>query len=252
LQDLNEAFLFSPRNGYQNYNIAVNKSGKTIYTYMGVLRPRLGNANYCSAGQLSPLLNDPEYRTVGIGTRIFLGGGIGYVAGPGTQHNPTVPRRENGVPKAGAGTLAVTGDLKQMSARFLRGASFQGYGTTLMVGLGVAIPVLDEDLAQRTAVTDAEITAPIVDYSESYPHCVPGNLGEASYAALKSGKITVNSQEISTVPLSSYPMAVEIAGLLKKWVKAGKFLLTAPVEPIPGPDSGRTFKMLTERPVQAE
>ena len=73
---------------YQNYNVAVNLSDKTIYTYMGVLKPRMGSAGYSSAGQLSPLLKDPYYKTIGIGTRIFLGGGIGYVAWPGTQFNP--------------------------------------------------------------------------------------------------------------------------------------------------------------------
>jgi len=53
-----------------------------------MLKPNLGNITYCSAGQLSPLLNDPYYKTIGIGTKIFLGGGIGYVAWQGTQFNP--------------------------------------------------------------------------------------------------------------------------------------------------------------------
>ena len=92
LKDLPECYLFNPRNAYQNYNCAVNLSEKTIYTYMGVLRPQAGNANYCSAGQLSPLLNDPLYKTIGIGTRIFLGGGQGFVVWRGTQHNPNVKR----------------------------------------------------------------------------------------------------------------------------------------------------------------
>ena len=74
LKDMNEAVLFNPRNCYQNYNVAVNLSDKVIYTYMGTLRPRLANANYSCAGQLSPLMNDPCYKTIGIGTRIFLGG----------------------------------------------------------------------------------------------------------------------------------------------------------------------------------
>ncbi|MBL7081887.1 MAG: homocysteine biosynthesis protein, partial [Candidatus Omnitrophica bacterium] len=77
IKDLNEAVLFNPRNVYQNYNVAVNLSDKIIYTYMGTLKSKLGSANYCSAGQLSPLLNDPYYKTIGIGTRIFLGGGTG-------------------------------------------------------------------------------------------------------------------------------------------------------------------------------
>jgi len=103
IKDLNEAVLFNPRNAYQNYNVAVNLSDKTIYTYMGTLKSRLGNANYCSAGQLSPLLNDPYYKTLGIGTKIFLGGGIGFVAWQGTQHAPNVLRSENGVPRRTAG-----------------------------------------------------------------------------------------------------------------------------------------------------
>src|SRR3972149_1658853 len=49
LKTVQEAFLFNPRNAYQNYNCAVNLSDKTIYTYMGALRPHAGNANYCSA-----------------------------------------------------------------------------------------------------------------------------------------------------------------------------------------------------------
>ena len=136
LEDLNEAVLFNMRNAYQNYNVAVNLSDRVLYTYMGVLQPKMRNATYSTSGQLSPLLNDPLYRTIGMGTRIFLGGGIGYVVGSGTQHNPGVVRNDRGVPRTGAGTLAVTGDLKGMNARWLRGASFTGYGTTLAVGIG--------------------------------------------------------------------------------------------------------------------
>ena len=61
---------------------------------MGVLKPNGANANYSTSGQLSPLFNDPLYRTVGLGTRIFLGGAQGYVAWPGTQHLPLVARSE--------------------------------------------------------------------------------------------------------------------------------------------------------------
>ena len=129
LEDMNEAVLFNMRNAYQNYNVAVNLSDRVIYTYMGVLQPRMRNANYCTAGQLSPLLNDPLYRTLGVGTRIFLGGGEGFVVSNGTQHNPGVRRSELGLPQVPAGTLAVTGDLKKMSPKWLRGASFTGYGS---------------------------------------------------------------------------------------------------------------------------
>src|SRR4030067_2032064 len=109
---INQAYLFNPRNAYQNYAAATNSSNRTIYTYMGKLLPDLGNVTYCSAGQLSPLLNDPYYRTIGIGTRIFLAGSQGYVSWYGTQHNPGKERLPNGTTCGPAGTLAVIGNLK--------------------------------------------------------------------------------------------------------------------------------------------
>jgi L-aspartate semialdehyde sulfurtransferase len=250
IKDLNEAVLFNIRNAYQNYNIAVNLSNKTIYTYMGMLKPNLGNATFCSAGQLSPLLNDPYYKTIGIGTKIFLGGGIGYVAWQGTQFNPTVARSENGVPKGGAGTLAVIGDLKQMSARWLVGTSMVGYGPTLTVGIGIPIPILSEEILKYTTVTDDQIIGNVIDYSDAYPNRRNESLGEVTYGQLKSGKITVQGKKIPTASLSSYPRAVEIANTLKVWIKAGKFELTQPVAYLPGAESGVTFKPLNERPIE--
>jgi len=247
IRDLNEAVLFNPRNVYQNYNVAVNLSDKIIYTYMGVLKPELKNANFCSAGQLSPLLNDPYYKTVGIGTRIFLGGGVGYVAWQGTQHNPSVKRKDNGIPQAPAGTLAVIGDLKSMKPEWLVGSSFQGYGVTLTVGVGIPIPILNEDICRHTAVKDEEIWTQIVDYSKAYPQGKKETLGETNYARLRSGKITVQGKEVPTANLSSYSKAVEIAGTLKQWIKKGEFLLGEPVAEIPSKESGYTFKPLKEK-----
>ncbi len=250
IKDVNEAVLLNPRNCYQNYNCAVNLSqDRTIYTYMGILKPNIANANYCSAGQLSPLLKDPYYRTIGIGTRIFLGGGEGYVYWHGTQHNPSVKRKENGVPQAPSGTLALTGDLKQMSAKWLLGTSFQGYGVSLNVGIGVPIPVLDEDTLKHAAAKDEDLWAQIVDYSEDYPQGKVGSLGEVNYAQLKSGKITIKGKQVPTASLSSYARAVQIAEELKKWIKDKKFFLTQKVADIPGADSGYAFKALKERPV---
>ncbi|MDD5567759.1 MAG: homocysteine biosynthesis protein [Candidatus Omnitrophica bacterium] len=249
IKDLNEAVLFNMRNAYQNYNVAVNLSDKTIYTYMGMLKPNLGNANYCSAGQLSPLLKDPEYRQIGIGTKIFLGGGIGYIAWQGTQHNPQVARKENGIPQAPSGTLAVIGDLKQMKPEWLVGTSMLGYGVTLVVGIGVPIPILDEETLLRAAAKDEDIYTQIVDYSQNYPQCVGSSLGEVNYAQLKTGKIVIKGKEIATGNLSSYSRAREISEELKLWIKKGDFLLTEPVAKLPGKESGYTFKMLKERPI---
>lgn len=249
IKDLNEAVLFNIRNAYQNYNVAANASDKTIYTYMGVLRANLGNINYSTSGQLSPLLNDPYYKTIGIGTRIFLGGGTGFVAWQGTQHNPDVPRTDKGVPRSGAGSLAVIGDLKQMSPRWLVGTSMLGYGCNLTVGVGVPIPILNEEILGYTTVTDAEIFASVTDYAYAYPNMKSETLGEVSYAELKSGRVKLKGKEIPTASLSSYSRAVEITQTLKKWIKDGQFLLTQPVAPLPGVEAGIKFKPLKERPL---
>ena len=233
LADLPYALLCNPRNGYQNYNCAINLSEKAVYTYMGMLKPHCRNANYCSAGELSPLLNDPLYKTIGMGTRIFLGGGIGYVTWHGTQHNPHAPRTSGGVPRRPAGTIMVQGDLKQMSPEWLRGVSILGYGNTLAVGLGIAIPVLNSEMAAYTGVSDEEIFTQVVDYGHDYTHGIARNYGEVSYAQLKSGTIEVNGKEVQTAPLSSIVKAREIAETLKEWISSAKFFLNRPAQTLP-------------------
>ena len=249
IKDLNEAVLFNMRNSYQNYNVAVNLSDKAIYTYMGTLKPNMGNITYSSAGQLSPLLNDPYYKTIGIGTKIFLGGGEGFVAWQGTQFNPGVPRTEGGVPKRGSGTLAVIGDLKGMNPRYLMGTSMLGYGVTMSVGIGVPIPILDEEVLKYTTVTDDDIYAGVVDYSSAYPEVRPDIVVEVTYGELKTGHVTINGRQVPAASLSSYPRAREIATTLKEWIASGKFELTTPVAELPGVESVVKFKLLNERPI---
>ncbi len=233
IKTLPSATLCNPRNGYQNYNCAVNFTKKTIYTYMGTLKPRGGNANYCSAGQLSPLFNDPYYKTIGLGTRIFLGGGVGYVTWPGTQHKPAVERTQGGAPIFPAGTLWVMGDLKQMDPAWLVGVGIQGYGVSLAVGLGVPIPILNEEMAAYTAVRDDQLFTHVVDYGNDYPKGKNRNYGRVSYAQLKSGSIEVDGKEVQTVPLSSVVKAREIADTLKRWIQGGSFLLGEPQFTLP-------------------
>ncbi len=109
--------------------MAVNLGQRTIYTYMGVLKPRLGNANFATCGALSPLLNDPKLRTLGIGTRIFLGGGDGYIVWPGTQHVANPERDAKGLPLTPSATLGVMGDRNGMNDPLPAGGSVAGYGS---------------------------------------------------------------------------------------------------------------------------
>lgn len=228
LSTLNEAILCNPRNCYQNYNVATNTTDKIKYTYMGTLLPHLKNASFSSAGELSPLLNDPDCRTIGLGTRIFLGGAVGYVTWNGTQFNTEKPVNEYGIPIGNARTIAVTGNLKEMSSEFLRGAYFEKYGTTMYVGIGIPIPVLDEDMARRLSIRNSQIETNVVDYGTG-----GAVLGRTNYEALQSGSIEVCGHTVHTAPLSSLSKARVIADRLRSWIEQGTFELTAPVRAMP-------------------
>ncbi len=228
LKTVNQAVLFNVRNCYQNYAVATNSSSRTLYTYMGKLLPELGNATFSSAGEVSPLLNDPYYRSIGIGTRIFLGGAQGFVVWEGTQFNPGVPRTPDGVPKRPAGSIAVIGDLKQMSPEWIKGLTFTRYGASLGVGIGVPIPILDEEMAKSCAVTNNQIVTAVFDYSQ--PTRSRNVLREVTYAELRSGEIEVKGKKVPTSSLSSLYKARQISQILKNQIVKGEFALDRPVQ----------------------
>lgn len=223
---VNDFFMFNPRNAYQNYAAATNSSDRTIYTYMGKLLPNFGNVTYSTSGELSPLLKDPKMLTIGLGTRIFLCGTEGYVVWPGTQFRNDVELNEHGIPIPAARTLAVIGDAKKMNPRYLRAAYFKNYGVTIFIGIGVPIPVLDEEIAYYVSRSNEEITTQLRDYGKPERPV----LKLVSYAELKSGYVEIDGKRVKTSPISSLLMAREIAELLKKWIKEDQFTLTKPVK----------------------
>lgn len=225
-QMINDFFMFNPRNAYQNYSAATNSSDRTIYTYMGKLLPRFGNVTYSTSGELSPLLKDPKMLTIGLGTKIFLCGTEGYIVWPGTQFRNDVKTNEHGIPIQPARTLAVIGDAKRMDPRYLRAAYFKNYGVTLFVGIGVPIPILNEEIAHYVSRSNEEITTEVRDYGK------PGRpvLRLTNYAELRSGWIEIDGKKVKTSPISSLAMAREIADVLKQWIIEGHFLLTNPVK----------------------
>jgi len=247
LKTLNQAYMYNPRNAYQNYGVATNSSERTLYTYMGKLLPRYGNATYSSAGQLSPLLNDPQLRTIGIGTRIFLGGAHGFVSWEGTQFK-TNAAVLNGVPTGASRTLAVIGDLKEMSTEYVRAVSFNKYGLSLAVGIGIPIPILDEDMMRCVSIRDEQIFAPILDYAVQSRTKTP--IREVSYAELRSGSIDINGKKVKTSALSSYYKARQIAEEVKKQVMNGEFLLTQLVQGLPAEKVQKPLELHTREEVE--
>jgi L-aspartate semialdehyde sulfurtransferase len=228
---INQFYLYNPRNLYQNFIVGVNGGDRQLYTYLGPLQPQLGNAVYSNAGAISPLLNDPDLEVIGIGTRIWLGGAIGYVAWEGTQHFPLQKRAENRTPIGPAATLALVGDAKEMDPNWVRGCYLKNYGPSLMLGVGVPIPVLNADIVAKCAVQDRDIFAPVVDFS--IPRRVRPTFGLVSYEQLKSGKIKIEGRTVRVAPLASIYRSKQVAIELKEAIDRGEFLLTEAVSLLP-------------------
>lgn len=241
-ETINQFYLFNPRNLYQNFIVGVNGGDRPLFTYLGPLMPNLGNAIYSNSGAISPLFNDPDLEVIGIGTRIFLGGGIGYITWEGTQHFPLQKRLANRTPIGPAATLALIGDAKQMQSQWVRGCYFKNYGPSIMLGVGIPLPVLNEKVVANCAIQDKDIVAPVVDFS--IPRRVRPTFGLVNYAQLKSGRIKIEGKVVRSAPLASIFLSHQIALELKNWIEAGEFTLTESVMPLP---MDRTFLPFLER-----
>ena len=228
LRDINQAVMFNPRNSYQNYGVATNSSKKTLYTYMGKLLPEFSNANYSTTGELNPLINDPFYQTIGIGTRILIGGAQGYVSWEGTQFNSKVERNKHGIPKKPGGCLGLIGDLKQMNPYFVQAVRIPKYGVSLGLGIAVPIPLLNNEILNYVKISNKNINTKVFDYSSKSRN--QPVLGEVNYQQLKDGFINIDGKEIPTRSLSNYNKAKKIANNLKDLIEKGQFILQKPVQ----------------------
>jgi len=128
----------------------------------------------------------------------------------------------------------------------LQGASFTRYGTSMYVGLGVPIPMLNEGLAKKTAIRDSEIMTDVVDYS--VPRRDRPKLRQVSYKELKSGSIIINNKKVRVSSLSSLKMARKVTKTLKSWIEEGSFLLTSPVERLPTDSVFKPMRQTQEIP----
>jgi len=236
LEDLNQAYLFNPRNLYQNYDAAWNSSDKPLYTYMGRLQPGGATINYASAGEWSPLLNDPRLRCFGLGTRLLVGGGEGYVVWEGTQYNQAQDRDpDTDLPVGPGATLALMGELRGMSPDWVRPVSIPGYGVSLYLGIAAAIPVLDRDMARALSIRNRDIRVRVNDYAGG------GKVGEVSFAELEKGRTVFRDRDVTTRTMSDNRGARKLATLLRERIQDGDFLLTQPVLHLPVLGRNRPF-----------
>lgn len=233
LADLACAQLLNPRNCYQNYNAAVNCTSRTIYTYMGPLKPDMRNVNFATAGCLSPLFNDPWFRTIGTGDAHFprRRARLRHRRGH-TARSLTSAHRERAPPQRfghAHGVRRSQGHETALSARPVPHRVWR----VAVGGRGDSIPILNEEMAAFTGVSNEDILMPVKDYGYDYPNGLPRVIQHVRFSDLLSGEVEIQGRKIPTVPLTSHVISLEIADTLKAWIEKGEFLLTEAVDRIP-------------------
>lgn len=109
--------------------------------------------------------------------------------------------------------------MKEMDAEFIRGVSLKGYGVSMAVGVGIPIPILNEEILKFTTISDRDIKAPVIDYSYDYPNKTGKTLATVAYEELKSGSVHILGRDIESSSMSSYEKALKIANILKGRLK---------------------------------
>lgn len=230
LNDLNQARLFLNQGINQNSIVATNSGEHNIYTQMGLLIAKLENSTFNSSSFLNPLINDPFCRTIGIGSKIWIAGNVGYIIGSGSNHNPKQKRNEKNIPIGPAVTLSTVVEIKNINPVWVRGGYLPSYGPVLYVGIGVPVPVTDIEMAKYLSVNDTDIDTTIVDFS--IPRRTKPTFGKCKYSELRTSTVIINKKPTLSAPLSSMAGAVEICNSLKEEIISGRFLLSEYVYPI--------------------
>ncbi|HHN81948.1 MAG TPA: methanogenesis marker 16 metalloprotein [Methanomicrobia archaeon] len=157
LDDLVYSKLLTTRGAFKNYVAFVNgepEPVKTIFSVTGLKGP-YKEVSVSGCGEVNPIENDPLLSTIGVGTRILLNGGRGYVIGQGTRSTPEKPN------------LSVYGDLRGMESKYMGG--FKTSKTPECI-TSVAVPIpVTETTMPYLRVFDDDIELPIAEIHNRIP-----------------------------------------------------------------------------------
>lgn len=172
LEELDFARMYNLRNAYRNYMAFGNFRGSSPIPTIFGFRPMGPGSGVTTvgSGELNPLQNDPELRTIGVGTRILVNEAPGLVVGCGTRSGPERPN------------LSVVADMFTMNPRYMGGFITSG-GVEVLNAVAIPIPVLDEAVLQALSrALDERIPLPVADLGDRLP------LAEVTYAEVWQGR----------------------------------------------------------------
>ncbi len=152
LEEMQFATLSATRNVFKNYNAFVNPNegcARSIFSVTCLEGP-FKEASFCGCGEINPLEKDPEFETIGIGTKALFNGAVGYITGVGTRSSVTRPN------------LSGYAQLNGMDPRYVGGFNTSA-GPDVVCSWAIPIPIINRRVLEHAKRTDDDITLPIVD-----------------------------------------------------------------------------------------
>lgn len=158
LKQIPHAMLHASRNAFKNYLAFVNPGESSVSTifHSDMMKGNYEEMTFCGCGELNPIENDPDLKTIGVGTRVLINGAQGFVTGAGTRSSAEKPN------------LTGVADMHQMNPEFMGGFT-TGHGPDIITTWAVAIPVLDLEMLTHILKTNDKIPLKVVDVRSRLP-----------------------------------------------------------------------------------
>jgi putative methanogenesis marker 16 metalloprotein len=164
------AKLLSARNCFRNYRAMVNPGNEEFASIFSnfPFRPNYGGLTFSGCGHLSPLQNDPQLVSVGVGTGLLFNGNEGYVFSAGTRCSPKYPN------------LMTSADMKGMDPTIMGGFK-TGDGIEVLTTYAIPIPILDESILKSIMAKDEDIPLSVADVRDRH------KIGQTTYGDAWTG-----------------------------------------------------------------
>lgn len=152
LDDFGTAQMIGTRFAFKNYTAFINPGTEpvsSIFNAVDMDGPFKG-ISFSGCGELNPLQNDPQLSSIRKGTRLLINNSEGLFINTGTRSSPEKPN------------MMITADMKDMDPHYLGGFR-TGAGPEVYNSVATAIPILDDEILQKTFIKNEDIILPVAD-----------------------------------------------------------------------------------------
>ena len=210
----------------ENGIVAVSTADGLLRTPYGPLLGPLASALYSCGGAGSIGLTMPGLSLLGPGSPVLVGGGIGWVQGAGSGHNPSARRQPSGHATVPGVCAAVAVDVEQLSTGAVRPCFVEGHGAALLIAIAAPVPLLDATVAAQAAAQPEDLQAPVLDLA--VPRRIKPQLAAVTYGQLARGQLTLQGTAVRCAPAHSPRLAAAAAQQLCERLRSGAFPLLQP------------------------